>query len=34
VNVTDVRGDFTVLKKGSGHIEHARIGGRVSLPQK
>jgi len=32
--VDDVRGDFTVLRKGSGHVEYERIGGKVSVPKK
>jgi hypothetical protein len=32
IDVVDVGGSFTVRRKGSGHIEHARVAGKVSIP--
>jgi len=34
VEVVDVGGNFTVRRKGSGHIDHTRVAGRVDIPDR
>lgn len=34
IEVVDVGGNFTVHRKGSGHIDHTRVAGRVNIPDR
>jgi hypothetical protein len=33
IEVADIGGNFTVGRKGSGHIDYDRVGGKVSVPR-